>query len=120
MWQGTRNTAGYGLFYVAPGKVMTAHRWAYLHWNGPIPEGHDVDHDCHNRDVSCLGGKTDPHRMCVRPEDLVPATRSENLLRGNQSANAKLPLHVRELARARTARYRARKKETKHDRPANP
>jgi hypothetical protein len=37
---------------------------------GPIPQGFDIDHLCRNRG-------------CVRPDHLEPATRSENLRRGD-------------------------------------
>ena len=70
---------GYGALSVR-GKSMRAHRAAYEHFVGPIPEGLDLDHRCHNEDEECRGGVTCPHRRCVNWEHLAPATRRENLL----------------------------------------
>lgn len=62
-------TTGYGKFY-ADGKVVNAHRWAYLNLVGPIPDGYTVDHLCRVR-------------RCVRPSHLEAVTARENLLRGD-------------------------------------
>lgn len=42
-----------------------AHRFAYEEVVGPIPEGHQLDHTCHNR-------------ACVNPGHLRPATNKQN------------------------------------------
>lgn len=49
-WQWTRppNADGYGCFSV-DNRSVGPHRWAYEHFIGPIPDGHEVDHLCHNR-----------------------------------------------------------------------
>ncbi len=39
LWQSQRTNVGYGLFYLQPGKVITAHRFAFLRWNDAIPAG---------------------------------------------------------------------------------
>lgn len=69
-WEWTKrlNPGGYGSFYLN-GRLVGAHRAAYLLLAGEIPERHDVDHLCRNR-------------KCVNPEHLEPVTRSENLARG--------------------------------------
>lgn len=66
------------------GRVV-AHRFAYEDKVGPIPEGHFVDHTCHNRDVSCAGGKECQHRRCCNPAHLEPVPDSrENSRRANE------------------------------------
>lgn len=79
-WERPTNR-GYGLIGVGYKSVL-AHRFSYELHKGPIPEGMDIDHMCHNEDPDCLGGETCPHRACVNPDHLVPASRKENSLRG--------------------------------------
>ena len=43
--------------------------WAYQHWNGPIPEGMELDH------FVCQNG------MCVNPDHVEPVTPQENQAR---------------------------------------
>lgn len=72
---------GYGQFMVR--QVPTAaHRYAYQLAGGTIPAGLGIDHMCHNREPSCTKGSLCPHRRCVNPGHLVPATQSENSRRG--------------------------------------
>lgn len=83
-WVGGLDGKGYG-------KVLQAqaHRWMYERKVGPIPEGKDLDHDCHNRDESCPGGLSCSHRRCVNPDHLTPVSRKENLANGNGFGGAK-------------------------------
>lgn len=67
-WTGSVGGGGYGRFYRGGGKEA-AHRWAYRHEVGPIPEGLTLDHLCRNR-------------PCVRPSHLEPVSLRENILRG--------------------------------------
>lgn len=83
LWTGARSKAGYGQFRpVCSGKSHATHRYAYELLVGPIPDGLTLDHLCHNADNSCRGGSDCPHRACVWPDHLEPATRGENVLRG--------------------------------------
>lgn len=47
-WTGPLDASGYGTFR-ADNVARGAHRWAYLNFVGPIAEGWQVDHLCHNR-----------------------------------------------------------------------
>lgn len=67
LWKGGVTSAGYGLTTVAP-RVL-AHRFAYEHQVGPIPEGLQLDHLCRVR-------------LCVRPDHLEPVDNRTNSLRG--------------------------------------
>lgn len=69
-WRGALNTNygkspdGYGTF-----DHQQAHRWAYEHWVGPIPDGLIIDHVCRVTN-------------CVNPAHLEPVTYLENARRG--------------------------------------
>lgn len=52
-------------------KRITAHRFAYIHANGPIPDDLDVDHLCNNK-------------LCVNPAHLEAVTHRENIIRSYQ------------------------------------
>lgn len=86
MWTGSLRD-GYGQIWTsvdAAGhrQLLDTHRASYELARGPIPEGMDLDHRCHNADAICAGGPDCPHRACVNPEHLEPATRRVNVLRG--------------------------------------
>lgn len=74
LWKRSTGSHGYGQFLVG-GRNMTAHRVAYAHWVGPIPDGAQVLHSC---DV----------KRCVRPEHLYlgdnALNRQEAFVRGRQ------------------------------------
>lgn len=65
IWIASLNEAGYGRFH----QNRSAHRWAYSHYRGSIPNGSDLDHLCR---VRC----------CVNPWHLEIVSRRTNLLRG--------------------------------------
>ena len=78
---------GYGIFLPFSGaRKVAAHRWAYEVYNGPIPDGMQVDHLCHTqavKDGTCDGGVDCPHRRCCNPAHLELVTNAENTIRQN-------------------------------------
>ncbi len=80
-WQGPPTAQGYG--QISVGGPELVHRVIYQLTKGEIPEGHHVDHTCHNEDLSCPGGKECPHRRCCNPAHLEAVTSAENLKRAN-------------------------------------
>ena len=69
LWTGACNNKGYGQFEYH-GRPVLAHRWAYEHWVGSIPEGLELDHLCRNP-------------ICVNFDHLEAVTHRENVRRGN-------------------------------------
>jgi hypothetical protein len=64
------------------GRHWLTHRLTYTLLIGPIPPGHTLDHQCHNDDPTCPGGRTCPHRACINPSHTTPATAGDNQRRG--------------------------------------
>ena len=82
-WTASLNAEGYGRLPVKD-VCVSAHRFAYLTFVGPIPDGMHLDHLCHTQaGDSCPGGPKCPHRRCCNPKHLEPVLVKENLLRGN-------------------------------------
>lgn len=79
-----RRLSGYGYIRdehngTKPGKLILVHRAAYKIFKGPIPEGHEIDHECVNR-------------LCVNPEHLAAVTHARNVqLMAERRAMAPLP-----------------------------
>lgn len=80
VWTGRLNTGGYGGIHL--GRHQLAHRVVWILLVGEIPDGLTLDHLCCTPE-ECAGGPTCPHRGCVNPAHLTPATIGENVLRGN-------------------------------------
>lgn len=84
-WAGALNSQGYGSVSVGDGTTALAHRASWEAANGPIPEGAQIDHTCHNADPECKGGDTCAHRKCINPAHLEPASQSVNTRRARRS-----------------------------------
>lgn len=68
-WGGTLRPDGYGVMLVDKRRPM-AHRVAYEHHLGPIPDGLTIDHLCRNK-------------SCVNPFHMEPVTAVENVRRSD-------------------------------------
>lgn len=65
-WQGARDINGYGRVSRVTYGESLAHRAAYRHTIGPVPEGLYLLHSCDNP-------------CCINPEHLVPGTQQDNM-----------------------------------------
>ncbi len=86
-WLGAKSRRGYGTSG-ATSKVARSrlvHRRIWETHIGPIPEGHHIDHMCHNRD--CFNLK---HLRCLSPKEHVVATRTVVDLRTSKVQLAEL------------------------------
>jgi len=83
LWIGKINRDGYGGIMVN-GRHLRVHRVMYKMFVGLIPDGMELDHLCHTRDMGCQGGKTCLHRRCASRAHLEPVTTRENILRGKR------------------------------------
>lgn len=73
LWIGPKTTTKYiqyGRFYFK-GKLVSAHRFSYQQFVGPIPEGMHLDHLCRVP-------------LCVNPAHLEPVTNLENIRRSTE------------------------------------
>lgn len=82
LWSGRIREDGYAEIDVG-NKSPFAHRVAYELTVGPIPEGMEIDHKCHNIDILCIGGKACQHRRCVNPAHLEAVVPSVNTRRAH-------------------------------------
>jgi HNH endonuclease len=80
LWAGptTKRTGkGYGMMRLIPsGKKYLVHRLVWEAFNGPVPEGLELDHLCRNS-------------LCWWPDHLEPVTHAENIRRGDAPAVAR-------------------------------
>jgi len=73
IWQRSTSLNGYGQVW-HQGRLQRAHRVFYELYVGPIPEGLQIDHTCHNK-------------LCVNPDHLAPVTPLENVRRTRRSSH---------------------------------
>lgn len=59
----------YGRWHQGGKNGQYVHRWSHEHFNGPVPEGFQVDHLC-------------SRPICVNPDHLQATTKAVNILRG--------------------------------------
>lgn len=78
VWQGYK-LRGYGQINTPDGTRLT-HMVSFELFRGPIPNGMELDHLCHNPDM-CVGGFECPHRACVNPHHLDPVPTLVNAKR---------------------------------------
>lgn len=69
---------GYGRIKIGGrnGRHVGAHRWAYEHWVGPVPDGFELDH------FAC------DNRACANPDHVKPVTHRVNSLRSAVNVTA--------------------------------
>lgn len=84
LFTGAIDAHGYGNMTVDR-RPMKPHRYVYELINGPIPEGLQIDHTCHNEDLSCPGGDSCLHRRCCHPDHLEAVRGEVNRERGRSS-----------------------------------
>lgn len=84
-WTGSRDEKGYGRAHDGD-RPRKAHNLAYEYTYGPIPEGLEPDHTCHDAGV-CRLGDLCPHRPCCNPTHLEAVTHQENCQRAAYAIN---------------------------------
>lgn len=82
-WTGAKLTAGYG--YIGKGSPRCAmaltHRVSWIIHFGPIPDGHDVLHECDNP-------------PCIRPDHLFTGTHLDNMWDKIRKGRHRVPYRI--------------------------
>lgn len=83
VWTGAQagSRVAYGVF-TDRGRRIGAHRWSHEQYVGPIPDGYEVEHRCHNG-------------LCVNPAHLRAVTHADN--ERAKTAAGRRPTGVRNL-----------------------
>lgn len=77
LWPTSINQYGYGRVRFE-GKQWSIHRLIYEWSIGPIPDGHEIDHTCHDDSCPSEGRGPCQHRRCGNPRHLKAVTPSLN------------------------------------------
>lgn len=88
-WPGARNDQGYGQVRINK-RLHYVHILAHEIFTGPVPDGYEVDHRCHDP-YACVGGKACPHRPCFNYRHLKAVTGPENSARSVSRVRAHCP-----------------------------
>ena len=81
LWSGFVDECGYGSVNATVwGGTTRVHRFSWMLVNGPIPDGAEIDHTCHNDDLSCAPARC-LHRRCINPDHLELVSHDENMRR---------------------------------------
>lgn len=81
-WTRSVMSNGYGQINIRIfGGTTTVHRLVHELEIGPVPQGYEVDHRCHNEDLACPGGKECYHRPCANWRHLEAVPPGENAAR---------------------------------------
>ena len=70
------------------GRDIAPHVAAYEWFVGPVPDGYELDHLCHDPEVCRLGNDC-THRRCMNYEHLEPVDRNENMRRARRKTCSK-------------------------------
>lgn len=81
-WTMSTTSSGYGQYQNKKVGRQSTHVYAYTLEKGPVPDGYEVDHTCHNG-TGCPGGPKCPHRRCCNPAHLEAVPPVTNHRRGN-------------------------------------
>lgn len=82
VWNGATSD-GYGTINGSTHGECRAHVLFYVRAYGPVPDGLELDHLCHDSS-ECSGGASCIHRRCVNPDHLEPVTHAENMRRSTK------------------------------------
>lgn len=84
LWTRPLDKQGYGHFGTRE-RSSTSHRYSYELHVGPVPEGLELDHLCHDPETCTVVPATlCPHRACVAPNHLNPTDQASNKRRGRR------------------------------------
>jgi hypothetical protein len=81
-WAGQIDQQSYGRMPLGDGSTTFAHIYAYEREHGPVPDGLELDHVCHDPEV-CRLGRECPHRRCCNPRHVKAVPIAVNRARNS-------------------------------------